>query len=191
MRITFFPTFFSIAVFSIFGLNILWNHPSYKIFSVEDEKCPTAHPLHVVKSATAPPFTIAVHEQRDIVSTEIISTGMWDVVKTRAIEKVLSNSSAALFVDVGANIGWFSLFAASLGRQVIAIEPMFANVQLLNASLCLNPTLQQHIILHNIAAGASTKNCHLLSDSDNFGDGWVDCNSNVSQDVVGAPLTFT
>tara|TARA_B100000683_G_scaffold181270_1_gene174582 strand:+ start:3688 stop:4167 length:480 start_codon:yes stop_codon:yes gene_type:complete len=40
---------------------------------------------------------------------------------------------------VGANIGWFSLLAASNSATVLSIEPMEYNLELMRASMRLNP----------------------------------------------------
>ena len=40
-----------------------------------------------------------------------------------------------VFLDVGANVGWFSMVALSLGHSVIAFEPFERNVELMCASL--------------------------------------------------------
>ena len=47
-------------------------------------------------------------------------------------------STARIFVDVGANIGFFSCFAAKRGLQVIAVEPHQLNLRLLYRNLRLN-----------------------------------------------------
>ncbi|XRB17797.1 methyltransferase [Pseudoscourfieldia marina] len=41
-------------------------------------------------------------------------------------------------LDIGANLGWFSLAAASCGFDVVAIEPFAMNQALVEASTCAN-----------------------------------------------------
>jgi FkbM family methyltransferase len=55
---------------------------------------------------------------------------------TRAIRNALGPGMT--FLDVGANMGYYSLMAASLGAKVIAIEPLQSNIQLLNRSMKAN-----------------------------------------------------
>jgi FkbM family methyltransferase len=43
-----------------------------------------------------------------------------------------------VFLDVGANIGLFSIYAQSIGAQVIAVEAMDTNAQFITASECMN-----------------------------------------------------
>jgi len=46
--------------------------------------------------------------------------------------------SADVFIDVGANIGYFTLLARSMGKHVVAIEPLPLNLRLLYANLNAN-----------------------------------------------------
>ncbi len=43
--------------------------------------------------------------------------------------------SADVFVDIGANVGYFTLLACSMGKQVIAVEPLWANLRYLYANI--------------------------------------------------------
>eukprot|EP00941_MAST-03F_sp_MAST-3F-sp1_P002894 g2894.t1 len=90
-------------------------------------------------------FDIYVHEPKKCVyiSSRIYEHGFYDPVKTSRISQLLEQArratgESALFVDIGANIGWFTLLAASQGHRVIAIEPMKYNLELLYASVALN-----------------------------------------------------
>jgi len=80
----------------------------------------------------------------------------------------------SLFVDIGANIGWHSLLALSLGHTVIAFEPMLANIKLLRHSLCLNPGLDDNFELHEVAL-SDMRDCTIGSSADNTGDGILLC----------------
>ncbi len=58
--------------------------------------------------------------------------------------------------DVGANVGCYSLVAASRGIQVIAIEPHFASFHHLMLNMFANPSLASRIIALPVALGAGT-----------------------------------
>ena len=51
-----------------------------------------------------------------------------------------------LFIDVGANIGTYSLWAASVGARVMAVEPDVLALQRLHANVQLNPHLDIDVI---------------------------------------------
>ena len=51
------------------------------------------------------------------------------------------------FLDIGANIGIYTLSIAAHGFQVVAFEPMVTNQQVLQLSLCANPGVTQCVTL--------------------------------------------
>lgn len=51
-----------------------------------------------------------------------------------------------LFIDVGANVGVYTLWAASLGAAVIAVEPAPAAIAQLRANVALNPIANVAIV---------------------------------------------
>ena len=56
-----------------------------------------------------------------------------------------------VFVDVGANIGYFSLIAAKYARQVVAFEPSPMTRPYLRRNLELNPALASRVTVHSLA----------------------------------------
>ena len=90
------------------------------------------------------PFDIFTHAPEDcrFISKEIVLGGFWEPIKTNRILHLMKEAAIArenaLFVDVGANIGWFTLACAAQGHHVIAVEPSAYNMKLLNASLAQN-----------------------------------------------------
>ena len=79
-----------------------------------------------------------------VVSWHIAKSGLWDAPLTAQISETLQHNlhyhaaSRELFVDVGANVGWFGLLAAAHNRSVAAYEPQARLVSLLQASVHLN-----------------------------------------------------
>ncbi len=69
---------------------------------------------------TSDNFRMRVDTQ-DFIQRTIYLTGVWDDGVAGAVRRVLKPGE--LFVDVGANVGYFSLLAARLGGRVIAFEP--------------------------------------------------------------------
>jgi len=113
----------------------------------------------------------------DIVSKSIAVTGRWEPRESAIIEDLPTDS---LVVDIGANVGWHTLLALSLGHTVIAFEPMPANVKLLKHSLCLNPGLGDNLELHEVAL-TDMSDCTIGSASDNTGDGILLCGQQQAQ----------
>lgn len=70
---------------------------------------------------------------RDVVSEAIAIQGVWEPLETIAILSVLT-SKPGLVKDCGAQIGWFSLLAASCGCDVAAVEADAEPLRLLRVS---------------------------------------------------------
>ena len=83
-----------------------------------------------------------------------------EMLKSRSIQRVLDQilglcDSQTLFLDIGANIGIFSLFVSSeTGAFVIAFEPVFSTFHALVRNVNCNPSL--NVIPLNVALGASS-----------------------------------
>lgn len=71
------------------------------------------------------------------------------------------------FVDIGANVGSFTLGVAAYGFSVLAVEPMHANALALRHSMCINPHLKVNItLLHHVSCrGGVWRLLHVLSNS--------------------------
>jgi FkbM family methyltransferase len=69
---------------------------------------------------------------------------------------------AAIFVDVGANVGGYTVRAAKMGARVIAVEPDLDNYRVLRSNLELNKCTGAHVL--NIAAGSKEEVRQLYQD---------------------------
>lgn len=120
-------------------------------------------------------FDIVVYHA-DLVSDQIKSNGAWEKQATEQLMNLMPCSgvscSQKVFVDVGANIGWFSLTALHLGYTVVAFEPFKRNVELLCESLkTVRPHLLEQIRLYNLGLDFTTRNCELFQEAKvNIGD---------------------
>jgi FkbM family methyltransferase len=145
-------------------------------------------PLNANSGSTYP---MEVYKTGDIVSNEI-KRGGWDDGKVDAIARAITAYSAKhnvslselTFVDIGANVGWFTVKMAALGVQVVAFEPMASNLYLLRRTLCLeeNAQLAERILLFGRGLGKEAQTCVVYSDDNNRGDGHTTCStSNIDQ----------
>ena len=131
-------------------------------------------------------FSIYCYTQKDIVSSTILKHGSWETGISKDMLLAMEEGclkqnipkSQAVLLDVGANIGWFTLLLAAAGYKVIAFEPMFENEQLFRKSLCSNAGFNDLVTYHtDILGSSSNTNCTIFSSNDNQGDGIVECNS--------------
>jgi FkbM family methyltransferase len=72
----------------------------------------------------------------DFVKQDFEKTGFWEPRTTDYIKKHLKKGQT--FLDIGAQVGYFSILASELGAKVIAFEPSTANRQLLENNIKAN-----------------------------------------------------
>lgn len=95
--------------------------------------------------------------------------GTFEEEETALIRQHLSQSD--IFIDVGANIGFYTCLARSLGKQVIAIEPSSKNVKHIYGSLLDNNWKDVEVFPvglsdhpgHAVLYGASSTGASLVS----------------------------
>lgn len=103
-----------------------------------DDTAAAPRQLHI--PGLANPLQMKVHAVADVhVSASIAAHGIWEPQETQFLLDTLRPGD--VFVDVGANIGYFSLVASALvgpTGSVIAFEPESVNYDLLEANCRLN-----------------------------------------------------
>ena len=140
-----------------------------------------------VRIAPVPPFEINTHDpvHEDIFISGSVHApegerGPWDPYIWDVFVRMLGASSSTtgpslLVLDVGANLGYFTLMAAALGHRVIAFEPMGHNVARLRSSVARNKgfaqriTLYQNAVSHTSNAAVALRATH----STNQGNGQI------------------
>jgi len=73
-----------------------------------------------------------------------IALRQFEKQETRFLTENIKASDVCL--DIGANIGYYSLLFATKGKKVVAIEPVIENVALLNLTSVLNPDLSISVL---------------------------------------------
>lgn len=124
----------------------------------------------------------------DIVSNNIANNKEWesgeiswllDKLDAFATDRSLPRSEVFV-LDIGANIGTWSVAIAAAGYQVLAFEAMDVNQKALHYSFCSNavgavPHLKQNLVLFDTGLGKDTAECNIFSDPGNVLDGVVSC----------------
>uniref|UniRef100_A0A1I8I4R2 Methyltransf_21 domain-containing protein n=1 Tax=Macrostomum lignano TaxID=282301 RepID=A0A1I8I4R2_9PLAT len=83
-------------------------------------------------------ITMFVHPSWDLISQAIISRNEWESEQTTFIRKALELLPGAGLLDVGSQLGAYSLHAAQMGRRVVAIDAFYQNSIRLFASVTAN-----------------------------------------------------
>lgn len=117
-----------------------------------------------------PAFHLVLHEGADrFISGDIARTGRWEPLETELMRRLLPHYR--LFIDLGANIGWYTVIAGLLlkGRgEVDAFEPAASNFRLLERNVGVNEL--DNVRLHQAAVGSRTGTTELFLAADNQGD---------------------
>ncbi len=123
---------------------------------------------------TQPRFHICTyHRKKDrFISAALQSDGVWEPFITPLFQKALNQFPDSFVIDVGANIGYYSLLAGRMGHSVIAVEPQAENLLRLQKGVVLNQ-LQASIYLVQNALYDSRINVTLTENEDNQGGIWL------------------
>ena len=124
---------------------------------------------------TEPPFHICVYEpQMDkYISASLLSReAVWEPYITHMFQRALHNYPNAVVIDLGANIGYYTLLSAMMGHRVAAIEPAYENVVRLHKGAVLNKCQHLVTLLHN-AVSRKHMNVTLTKNKDNQGGVWI------------------
>lgn len=114
-------------------------------------------------------FEMAVYKAADIVSSSICGGGHWEFYN---VDQYGPPGNA---LDIGGNVGYYSLSLAKVGWTVQTFEPLPQNLALIRASLCKNPDVAERITVHAVGLGPHKDHCEIISGNDNVGDGNMFC----------------
>ena len=96
-----------------------------KFCDIDDIYSPYKADFDCVLTKTSPQVHVCLHELwRDIyISHDLKETGKWEVHILKELQEVLRADNELGLIDVGANIGFYSMIAAKMGHKVVAVEP--------------------------------------------------------------------
>lgn len=135
---------------------------------------------------TAAGFKMVVLGDNDIVSKSFAQDGFWEIKDPSDMvpvnmRKQLTLPAKGTLLDIGANIGDYTMLFASKGYNVIAVEPMTRNRAAMQATLCLNPQFKDRVTIVAAALVApdevAGKKCVIRSTNYgiNIGNGFLTC----------------
>jgi FkbM family methyltransferase len=134
-------------------------------------------------------FKMAVYKG-DHISDQIAKFNAWEIHKTQELadlaDTTLPSPEDGAFLDIGGNIGYYSLLFAHSGYDVIYVEPLPRNRAAMEVSLCLNPKFKQKIQVKPLALSDKTaeqrkgQSCIVIGDNweSNWDNGRLQCGSN-------------
>jgi len=156
-----------------------------RLFTPIKDILPTNYALSPTYNIKSGSFRLYAYQRSDTVSNFILKGDGWDMLKTDKMLQELEDvhlkkhipKDQIVFVDIGANIGWFSITYASNGYKVYSFEPMSQNEIIMRSNICLfdpRSELNQWIYF-NKGLGAERSQCAMISHAINVGDGHTKC----------------
>ncbi|XP_046543485.1 uncharacterized protein LOC124253717 [Haliotis rubra] len=89
-------------------------------------------PFKTMKNGTR----LCVYSKRDqFISSQIRDTGSWEPDLLAAMATALTSVPNMHVIDIGCNVGMYTVYAALMGRKVVAVDPISSNLYLLYSSL--------------------------------------------------------
>ena len=147
------------------------------------------------------PFALKVYQDTDK-ALQSIRRRRWITHKVEAFNVFFSDYSELhkiplsdiTFIDIGANIAWFTMNLAALGVHVIAFESQSTkkSIDVIKGSMCLSENLDSgvsnHITLYDHdglgMVGDETEKCVVYSNNANAGDGQIKCPKEGSEELA-------
>ena len=124
-------------------------------------------------------FDMFVYKDNDAVSNYISDFGSWEPEETKTLydsllyysKKRNISENDIFIIDIGANIGWYSLFFGKNGYNIISFEPSKINYYILLKNFCLNQDINMIII--NKGLDIIEKNSTLYHPYGNLGNAYI------------------
>ena len=124
--------------------------------------------------------TICLHDDRDAVSNIIQSKRIWEEKHLVKLINYLIRHPHMNFIDVGANLGAYTMLAATLGRSVLSIECFSPNIERIRKAVQIEKLQDKVVLVGNAIYNESGKYLKMTSDPFNIGSQEIITNSNRS-----------
>ena len=128
-------------------------------------------------------FKYLIYNKEDYISKCIMKFGNYEgedlfniiqALKYYSLKNNIKNKNDVLFLDIGGNIGVYTIYLGKLGYSVLSFEPSPRNFYILNKNYCLNKN--NNTILINEGLSTMEKICDYYIHKNNIGNGILFCN---------------
>lgn len=122
------------------------------------------------------PIFVYPSERDPWVSGVLSSSGHFEADKSSIMLELLTTDPNINLIDIGANIGVYTLSAAKMGRKVLAVEALDQNVRHICSSVAAGGLQERVTLVHN-AISNDNGIVNLGVDKNNMGGTYVDVDS--------------
>ncbi|CAF3786339.1 unnamed protein product [Adineta steineri] len=128
--------------------------------------------------------TICLHDSRDAVSKEILEKKIWEEKYLIKLLQFLKRYPQMDFIDAGANLGAYTMFAASFGRYAIAIECFKPNINRIRKAVQIEKLENNVTLIGNAIFSRSDRFLKIKSDPYNVGSQAIIIDSIVTSSLI-------
>ena len=106
------------------------------------------------------------------------TTSIWEEEGVTRILQLLLRNPHLDFIDIGANIGTYTMYAAALGRFVLGIDCFLPNIERIHRAVQLTNVANRVVLIQNALFTSSGQYVRLSNDAKNIGGQEIDAASN-------------
>ena len=138
---------------------------------------PLQQDFECISLSIKPNTAVCLHDNANDVhiSGTLRRDGIWEPHIVKEMQNILFQDPDMHLIDIGANIGIYSLVAANMGRQVIAVEPYIENIYRLQKAAQVAGVTEKITLLQN-AVSNNHAVIQLKMNRDNQGGISIDAN---------------
>ena len=127
--------------------------------------------FNCIETKTSPSVTICLYDEWSdmYISHDLKHTGIWEPQVLADFQRILHRNPGIGVIDLGANIGYYTMIAAKMGHPVVAVEPYFDSIYRLHRSLQIERLFDHVVVVHN-AVAEERRLASLINSGDNQGD---------------------
>jgi FkbM family methyltransferase len=123
------------------------------------------HTKLILNTSTA----LCIYDKRDYLTRVFLKYGIFEeVLLVRFLKKTLANRDWLVF-DIGAQVGLYTLYAASVGAKVLAVEPFYDNQLRLHKAAVLARRQDRIVLVKNALSNKRNEIKRLNRRIDNIG----------------------
>jgi FkbM family methyltransferase len=114
-------------------------------------------------------INLCLHSGNDWITREFSETGIFEYYLVVRFLRYLIDNPDWLVIDVGAQLGMYTLFGASTGTKVLAVEPFYDNQIRLHKAAVLSDATSHIKLITNALSNKRNEVAKLKKDSNNIG----------------------
>ena len=154
--------------------------PGCKVYNLNRN---ISHKYDCIPTRYKPPIVLCIYSiDEDIrISYNLKMSGTWELTIVETFQKWLTDRPRIGVIDIGANIGLYSLLSLAMGHRTVAVDPNIRSLSRLRASVLANGLDPDHVTTLLNAVGDKRGPVNVIRSKDNQGDtrvseariGWI------------------